>query len=401
MNICFITSEYINPFRGGIERVTYDLYNALSNYGHCVYVLSKEQPIQDTEKVDENCKSLPDSNVCSVKNKEYLICFFKKHKIGFVVNNSHHQSVFDLLLLCKKEYSFKLISAIHTDSNAIIKNLRDSWDWDCNATFLSVKIKRIYFFYYLCRYLIKYYLRKKAQHQWYAKLYKDSDAIVLLSERYIPEFLKILGIHESYKIFAIANPIKKRRDENWKQKEKMVIWVGRMEQYAKRPDRIIKIWEELEKQFQEWKLYMIGDGPLRGDLEKYCNSKKLNSVIFTGKTDPKLYYERAEILCLTSTYEGFGVVLTEALEYGVIPFAFDSYTAVRDIIVTGQNGFLIRPFELKQYACSLSTLLANDLLRNQIRDNITSLDAIKQFDIELIVKKWIILFENLRLKNYD
>lgn len=392
MNICFITSNFVNPFQGGIERVTFELCKALNNQGHCAYILSKDKPIHHTDQATEMCVCFPDSEVQSINNINYLYDFFTKYKIDFVVNNSHHQSVFKLLLLVKKEYSFKLISAIHTDPNASIKGLRDNWD----ATW-SVKAKRVLLFYYLCRYFIRFYLRKKTQRQWYSKLHSDSDSIVLLSERFIQEFLGILQIKQSDKITAIANPIKQVDGISRKNKEKIVVWVGRMEHNAKRPDRIIKIWEKIGEQFKEWKLYMIGEGPMKAGLEKYCENNNISNVIFTGRTDPKAYYEKAEVLCMTSTYEGFGMVLIEALEYGVIPFAFDSYAAVRDIVLDKQSGFLIKPFNLKQYSRILANVLANDTLRNKIRNQIISLDM-KQFDIDIIVRKWIKLFEDLKSK---
>lgn len=81
-------------------------------------------------------------------------------------------------------------------------------------------------------------------------------------------------------------------------------------------------------------------------------------------------YKRAQIICVSSTYEGFSLVLTEALQYGVIPVAFDSFESVHDIIDTGKNGFLVKPFQINYYANILKSLMFNDNLRQQIQMNI-------------------------------
>lgn len=390
MNICFITSEYVNPIGGGVERVTYNLYNALKDYGHKVYVISKEKPQQE-DTLKDKFYHLPNSNPYSEEDRTFLKNYIIEHDIVLIVNNSHHQSVFELLVSVKREQPFKLISAYHSDPQAIVKGVRDSWD-----AMMAVKRNRILLPYYACRYWVKYYLRKKYQKEKFRSLYKDSDAIVLLSEYFVPQLLDIIGVKQSDKVFAIPNPIIKNKfgETNIKSKEKNVLYVGRMEQEAKRPDRIIRIWKRVSKQYPDWKLYMIGDGTLKSTLEEYCNRKNIKNVVFTGQMDPTKFYLSSQVLCCTSTYEGFGLVLTEALQYGVIPIAFDSYASVHDIIENNYNGFLVKPFKLRHYEKCLAGLLNDASKRDRIRDNIlSSMNSI--FDMDLIVNKWNTIFDNL------
>lgn len=71
---------------------------------------------------------------------------------------------------------------------------------------------------------------------------------------------------------------------------------------------------------------------------------------------------------MTSLFEGFGLVLTEAMYYGVVPLAFNSYANVGDIINDKVNGFIIPPFDIKEYADKISSLIDNETLRLQMSE---------------------------------
>ena len=157
---------------------------------------------------------------------------------------------------------------------------------------------------------------------------------------------------------------------------------------AKRPDRMVEIWERLYRLHPDWHLYMIGDGSLRQPLINHCELKRIKNIHFIGRTNPIPYYKRASILCMTSTYEGFGLVLAEAQSYGVIPFAYDSYAAVHDIIEDGVTGHLISPFSIRKYADKLSELISNPELLSKERNNISSRKPYTYFSPAIIAEKW-------------
>ena len=82
-------------------------------------------------------------------------------------------------------------------------------------------------------------------------------------------------------------------------------------------------------------------------------------------------FKLATILCMTSASESFGLVLVEAMSYGVIPFAFNSFPAVTDIIQNGINGFLVEPFDIEQYAERLLTFcLVSDKEKSKIAEEL-------------------------------
>ncbi len=179
-------------------------------------------------------------------------------------------------------------------------------------------------------------------------------------------------------------------------KEKIIVYVGRLNREAKRPDRLLKIWGKIYKSFPDWKLIFIGDGPLRNSLEIYTKQHQLEHVYFTGQINPSNYLRKASIICITSTYEGFSLVCAEALANNVIPIAFDSYEAIKDLIDDGRTGILVKPYNLNIYANNLTELMYNTTFSNQLYNNISSDKNIRQrLSMDNILNNWEILFHKL------
>ena len=110
-----------------------------------------------------------------------------------------------------------------------------------------------------------------------------------------------------------------------------------------------------------------------------------------GFQKPEPYYNKAKIFCMTSLYEGFGLVLVEAMKYGVVPFAFKSYPNVVDIINDGKDGVLVSPFDVEEYASKLRELMTNpDKL--QVLSKQAEMKS-REFSIEKIGLRWEVLFK--------
>ena len=75
----------------------------------------------------------------------------------------------------------------------------------------------------------------------------------------------------------------------------------------------------------------------------------LKRITFEDFQIPIEYYKRASILCMISAFEGFPMVLPEAMNYKVIPIIFNSYSSAQDIIENEIDGFLIPPFDINKY----------------------------------------------------
>lgn len=224
------------------------------------------------------------------------------------------------------------------------------------------------------------------------KLIAGSDSVVLLSERFIIEVGKTLGIRSS-KLTAIPNAIPDRH-ESVVRKKSQVLFVGRLEMRQKRMDLLLKIWSMVEPNSLGWDLVVVGEGPDRQRAEQMMSELKLLRVRFVGSSDPGVWYEESSILCMTSDYEGFGMVLVEAMQSGVVPIVFNNWPTIMDIIDHKEQGFVVPPNDLNEFAEKLTSLMRDADLRKNMSSK--AREKAKHFDVASIGPKWEQLFEALQ-----
>jgi glycosyltransferase involved in cell wall biosynthesis len=214
--------------------------------------------------------------------------------------------------------------------------------------------------------------------------YNNSDMLVLLSERFLPE-------KNLEKLRVVANPLSiepKRID--FEKKQKTILFVGRISEFQKRISLIIEIWKIIlnAKKYNDWNLKIVGDGE---DL-KYIKekAKDLTRIYFEGWQSAEFYFEEASIFLMTSAFEGFGITLAEAQKYACIPVAMDSYLSLSDIIENGKNGFITPDGDINAMAEKIQMLMDDEVLRKEIALN--GVHSAKKFDVKVIAQKWEKLF---------
>ena len=139
----------------------------------------------------------------------------------------------------------------------------------------------------------------------------------------------------------------------------------------------------------------MGDGSERGFYENYSQKLKLKNIEFVGASDPTGYYEKAKIICLTSSHEGFGMTITEGMQYNIVPIVYNSYESITDIIEDNINGILIKPFRTKEFAKKLTELINNPEKLEKIQHNIANCDIKEKFSVERITNQLENLFQKL------
>ena len=382
MNILFYYTKTITPKHGGIARVTLSLANQFRIEGHNVYCLSSKKTNNDEDKEQHY---LPQkTKVICEENKKYFIKFIKDHSINIIINQNGTTPIENEAIMWGHEINIPIITVLHSSlfgiygihQNKLIKYL------PLIKFFKADKIlNRITHYYFKCKYG-KYYkeqVRKCAQ-------------IVLLSKYFFPEIKYFSGI-ESDNITHISNPLTVNHDYNDKTtKEKELLYVGRIS-YEKRVDLLLKIWKKIQHKYPDWKLTIIGDGPLKHKIELMANKLQLQRISFKGYKDPNKYYKRASIFCMTSAFEGFGLVLIEAMKYGTVPLAFNSYANVSEIIDNNENGFLIPPFSIDKYVTQLSFLIENNNKRKIMGEK--AIIKSDNFKIEAVSNEWNTLFKSI------
>ena len=114
MNILFLTSDYVSPYNGGVEKVTFLLHNEFIKKGINSYIISLSNCADDTEIVNNHF-------VFPQNNREDFLCdFVKSHNINIIINQSHHIFILDICKHIKNHIDFKLISVYHTAPGATI-----------------------------------------------------------------------------------------------------------------------------------------------------------------------------------------------------------------------------------------------------------------------------------------
>lgn len=390
MNICFLTLGHVSKTRGGIDRVTDTLANVFIEKGHKVFMVSVWKAFEG-DFIYPFQYFLPSQEIHSQKNISFLTKFFVSHKIDIIINQSEPYNLFKLII--DSHHNIPIISVIHNDPYAAIKQIKDTWDkWKYDNGMIRFFIKSPYFWLRKC---FQIYTRDKYIREKHLFYYNHSAAVVLLSENFIQPFCRLAKLNAPDHVYAICNPMSFNKTIEFDKKEKIILYVGRLDFFQKRVDRLIKIWDSVKNK-DGWKVVIVGDGPSKNFYESMCAKIGINSIEFVGHTNPEPYYRKASILCQTSTFEGVPMVILEALQNEVIPITFNSYEAVYDIIQNDVNGYIIKAFSIKQYSKTLEKLMFNQSLRVKMRENIrTQNSTVPKFDIKLISEKWISLFNQL------
>lgn len=234
---------------------------------------------------------------------------------------------------------------------------------------------------------------KKVTSRAMAYIYRHSDLFLVLSPSYIEEFKRFTGVSDGRYLRVLTNPITVEHDGYeyaFNEKQKEIIYVGRLDFVQKRVYRVIDTWNYLEERFPDWRLTIVGDGEDRENLENHVKYLGLKRVSFEGFQKPIDYYKRASILLLTSDFEGFPLVLAECMNFGVIPAVYNSYSAVCDIIDDGKDGIVLpyhkNGYQAEEAAGMIVNIMKDDGKREQMA--LAAIKKSKEYSVEKIYSEW-------------
>lgn len=176
-------------------------------------------------------------------------------------------------------------------------------------------------------------------------------------------------------------------------KEKIILTVGRIGTYQKNTELLIESLIELENDLKDWKVYLVG--PMTEDFKIWLNnrlvdhSKLKNKIVITGNiTDKKeLYqiYAKSSIFVLPSRYEGFPLVIQEAMHFACYPIITNCFPAADEVIRTGKNGF---GDIVNQSENNLNNVLKSIEIINYLEKGQKAAEFVNEtFDWEILAKK--------------
>lgn len=218
---------------------------------------------------------------------------------------------------------------------------------------------------------------------------KNADAVVCLTKCDQRKFKKF-----NNNSYVIYNPLTIENDKlKSSLDKKIILFVGRLILQQKGLDYIIEIAKNIDK---EWKIVIAGDGPDKMIFKKLIKSNNLvNKIELLGQLNNdelKYYYVNSSILISTSRWEGFGLVITEAMSFG-LPIVSFSNQGPNEILEDGKYGMIIEKGNIKQFINHLNILIEDADKRFYYQEK--SLERVEYFKRENILVSWENLLQKL------
>lgn len=158
---------------------------------------------------------------------------------------------------------------------------------------------------------------------------------------------------------------------------------------------LLKVYKILHKRQPSWTLDIIGDGPERESLESFIIKNKLEDAVTLHGFQKRDFIDNvlhdSSIYLMSSYTESFGIVLIEAMSHGVPCVAFDSAEGAREIISSGENGYLIKNRNYKMMASKVEDLMLKKDVRVTLGKN--ARNSVKKYASDVVGKEWITLIE--------
>ena len=351
--ICFLIGNM--SLTGGTERVTSLIANGLASKGHQISILSLSEGKHSFFEINKEITlhSLFDHQVSMKKN--FIGCcykvrqFVKQHDIDTII-------VVDSILCV-----FTVPALIG------LKIQHICWEHFNFNVDLGVSFRRL-------------------GRKWAAKY---CDYVVTLTRR--DKELWEQGLKNiKAKIVPIANPTPYENIENTPSLEyKTVLAMGRLT-YQKGFDLLLDAWAFVCKKNHDWTLKIVGSG--EDELKLKEQAKRLdieNRVIFISATkDVQQYFRTSSFFCLSSRFEGFGMVMIEAQSFSLPIIAFNCDAGPSDIIENEMNGFLVTCNNVQK----LSERIIQSILMNQDQYNCflgSAKGSSRGYALSKIINHWL------------
>lgn len=364
MKIAYVVQAHLNP--GGTDRILASKSSYLARHGYEVYIISSQSATEiPFFEYNQSIKFF----TINEKNKKVYIekveALLKQLKPDIAIS----MGIGNAKYLCRvKDPSLKILEWHYG------KYKKRYWLANFDSSFLG-------------RLLVDCYTDKRS------RLAKKYDKLVLLTQE---DKKSWYGVR---KPVVIPNLIPSLPTEEVKDYAKKRVVAAGWHIPQKGFDNLVKIWAKIAKKHPDWELCIFGDAKGRGKdkakLEKLIKELGVKDSIRLEPATQRLNeeYAQSSIFAFSSRYEGFGLVLLEAMAVGLPAVSFACKCGPYDILNDGKDGYLVEQGDLDGFAQKLSTLMENEELRQKMGQ--AARQRALDFTEEKVMPIWTQLFEEL------
>ena len=204
-------------------------------------------------------------------------------------------------------------------------------------------------------------------------------------------FFKNANIKIKNKLVFIPNPISLPKANTKTYNPKIILAVGRLDT-VKGFDLLIKAWGEIYSNHLDWKLQIVGSGEEKNNLSKIIKQNDIKNVELIPETkEIEKFYSNASIYVMSSREEGWGMVILEAMSFGLPIICFEN-SGAKKLIKNEHTGIFVKLNDVEDLAKTISYMIFNPLKRKKISLN-CKLEADK-YNISKLGNKWAEIFQN-------
>lgn len=195
-------------------------------------------------------------------------------------------------------------------------------------------------------------------------------------------------------VCVIPNPLSFVPQNISKLTEKRVIAVGRY-CHEKGYDLLLKAWRIVQNSIDDWRLEVFGEGD-RSQYEEMIRSLNMDRhrcILHGRSSNIQDEFEKSSLAVCSSKFEGFGLVITEAMSCGLPVVSFDCPWGPRAIINDGEDGLLVENGNVEKLADAIIWMIQHPEMRSKMATK--AIENVQRFSIEKIAEKWKSLFDAL------
>jgi len=205
----------------------------------------------------------------------------------------------------------------------------------------------------------------------YKKILSKMHDVIGISQSVAHDAMNCYGVHNG-KISVVPPLIEKsffESDMPQKRPRNKILYVGRLSDEKNIGDAL-KVMQMLVRDNCDFHLDIVGGGDMLSTLERQVGSLSLEDhVTFHGaRSNISDFHGRATMQILTSHYEGFPLVLVEAMANGVPCVTYDGAFSPNDFIDNDVNGFVVRQYDVKSLRDAILQANEKDWDMQDIRD---------------------------------